>query len=82
MMVNGLPVVVNGTTGLREIVDNGQYGTMFKFGQGNNNSSLKEALLKALYTPAEQPDPKVIRQWIEERYSFDLFKKRIITVYR
>lgn len=77
MMVNGLPVVVNGTTGLREIVDNGRYGTMFKFGQGNDNSSLKEALLKALYTPGEQPDPKVIRQWIEERYSFDLFKKRI-----
>lgn len=81
MMANGLPIVVNNTTGLREIVNGGKYGTVFKFGQGNDIGSLKEALLKALYAPAEQSDPKATRQWIEERYSFDLFKKRIINAY-
>lgn len=81
MMANGLPIVVNNTTGLREIVNNGKYGIMFKFGYGNDIGPLKEALLKILYAPAERPDPKTTCQWIEERYSFDLFKKRIINAY-
>lgn len=80
MMMNKLPVVVNATTGLREMTENGRYGRTFHFGNERNVENLKEALDDVL---REETDGKLLAAGRNRalRYSIGAFRKRINEVY-
>ena len=81
MMLNKLPIVVNNTTGLREITDNGKYAMSFHFDKERNIASLKKILLRALNTTCTEKQLFEAQKRILNNYSHSLFGKRIKEIY-
>ena len=48
MIMHRLPVIVNNTTGLKEIVENGKFGVIFDYGENWDIKSLKEKIISNL----------------------------------
>lgn len=81
MMMNELPVIVNNTTGLKEIVEDGEYGALFDFGENRNIQSLKEAMTNLLLDKTVRSKVLKGRNSVIKKYSLQLFRKRITDVY-
>ena len=81
MMLNKLPIVVNNTTGLKEITDNGKYAISFHFDKERNVTSLKTALFHALNTIYTEKQLFEIQKRILDYYSLALFSKRMKETY-
>ena len=81
MMLNKLPIVVNNTTGLREITDNGKYAMSFHFDKERNIASLKEALLRALNTTCTEKQLFEAQKRILDNYSLLMFGTRMKETY-
>lgn len=82
MMMHKLPVIVNNTTGLREIVENGKFGTVFDYGENWNVEELKKQIINVLINGG--PDDEMIKQArnkVLECYSWDSFCRRIQDIY-
>lgn len=82
MMMNKLPVLVNQTTGLREIVAEGEYGAMFCFDKEHKVESLQAALAKMLSGGYPQRNRDAGRKRILGNYVLEDFRTRINAVYR
>ncbi len=81
MMLHELPILVNNTTGLKEIVEDGKYGTVFCLKKEKNACRLKESIIKVL-----NADPKKIRRLngrnkILEAYAVVGFFEKIVDIY-
>ena len=81
MMLNVLPVVVHGTTGLKEITDNGKYAVTFQFDEKRNYLPLKEAIIKALKQKHSERYKQNARNWVLRNYTIPSFRKRIMNIY-
>lgn len=81
MMLNKLPIVVNNTTGLQEITENGKYAMSFCLDKQRNILSLKEVLLRALNTAYTEKHLYDARKRIIDNYSLSLFGKHMIDTY-
>ena len=82
MMLNELPVIVNNTTGLKEIVADGEYGCVFDLQKETGNRTLKEVLTDILSDNQNNRDMGKGRNRVLEQYALSLFRKRILDVYR
>lgn len=81
MMMNELPIIVNKTTGLREIVKDGEYGFVFDFGRSDDIQMLKEALITVLFA-LQNEDCKVRgRNRVLDNYSLPIFQERVMNIY-
>lgn len=81
MMMNELPVIVNNTTGLKEIIEDGEYGTVFDFGENRNIQSLKDAMYSLLFDKLRRSRVIEGRSRAINNYSLQLFLKRVTDVY-
>lgn len=81
MMMNKLPILVNDCAGLRELTDNGKYGTVFQFGKERNVENLKVALFKMLQKGICEKHLVESRNWALTHYSISVFQKRINEIY-
>lgn len=81
MMLNELPIVVNNTTGLKEIVEDGGYGVVFDFGENRNIQSLKDAMLSLMFDKTKKSRVMAGRNRVIKEYSLQLFRERITDVY-
>lgn len=81
MMMNKLPILVNKTTGLSEIVMDGKYGTTFEFGKERIIENLKEALVNMLSKENLRCCSAKGRERMLENYSLHKFRKRIMDTY-
>ena len=82
MMMHRLPVIVNNTTGLKEIVENGELGTVFEYGENWDVKSLKEKIISYLISEKSNSQmTKEARNKVLECYSLDSFCRRIHDIY-
>ena len=81
MMLNKLPIVVNNTTGLREITDKGKYAMPFHFNKEKNVTSLKETLFLALNATCTEKQLFEAQKRILDNYSLSQFGKRMKETY-
>ncbi|MCD7940671.1 MAG: glycosyltransferase [Bacteroides intestinalis] len=82
MMMHRLPVIVNNTTGLKEIVENGKFGVIFDYGENWGIKSLKEKIISNLTSDKSNNQMiKEARNKILECYSLDSFCRRIQNIY-
>ena len=81
MMLNKLPIIVNDTTGLKEITDNGKHAMYFHFDKERNITSLKEVLLSALDTIYTEEQLYEVQKRILDNYSLPFFSKHIKEFY-
>lgn len=82
MMMHKLPVIVNNTTGLREIVENGKFGTVFDYGENWNVEELKKQIINVLINGGRNDEMiKQARNKVLECYSWDSFCRRIQDIY-
>ena len=82
MMMHRLPVIVNNTTGLKEIVENGKFGVIFDYGENWDIKSLKEKIISNLTSDKSNNQMiKEARNKILECYSLDSFCRRIQNIY-
>lgn len=81
MMMNKLPVVVNSTTGLKEIVENGKYGYTFDFGKDKDIQKLKKSLIQILTNKVSEDSLTANRNIILEKYSISFFREKINKLY-
>ena len=81
MVVNKLPIIVNDTTGLKEITDNGKHAVTFQFDEKRNYLPLKEAIIKALKQKHSERYKQNARNWGLRNYTIPSFRKRIMNTY-
>lgn len=81
MMLNKLPIIVNNTTGLKEIVGNGEYGTVFEFGKDKNVQVLKDKIIDVLSHKKEGICLENGRNRVLEHYSIRAFSEKIARLY-
>lgn len=82
MMLNYLPVVVHNTTGLKEIVNNGEYAYTFKYNYRTNSlKSLYNAIVKALQENKDLSELIEIRNNLLKKYSISIFCDNILSLY-
>lgn len=82
MMMHRLPVIVNNTTGLKEIVENGKLGTLFNYGENWDVKSLKEKIICNLATGrANNQMITEARNKVLKYYSLNSFCRRIQNIY-
>lgn len=82
MMMHELPVIVNNTTGLKEIVENGRYGIVFDYREGEGFRKLEEAIIHFL--DKKNIDNQIVkraREKVLEYYSLNSFRKKILDIY-
>ncbi len=75
MMLNELPVIVNNTTGLKEIVDKVTYGDIVDISDGQSAEILKNAINGRLEKYTNDNIIKTIRDKICKNYSIHIFQK-------
>lgn len=81
MMMNELPIVVNNTTGLKELVKDGEYGTIFDFRKDRDFRALKDAIISILHKRSEDACLHNGRNRILNNYSIQSFFEKIMSVY-
>lgn len=79
MMVNGLPVIVNHTSGLAELVEGFNDDIILSF--DGNLSSLVHAIKVRLQHPVSIRDKEYMKKTIRDKYSQTSFKAKIMDVY-
>lgn len=79
MMMYALPILVNNTTGLKELVTDARYGNIFNYGDNNNTEELKKQIITMLTANSK---PNILaRERILKYFSFQLFRLRIQEIY-
>ena len=81
MMMNALPVIVNNTTGLKEIVGDGEYGTVFDFGKDKNIRALKDRIVNVLTCNEKEVYAREGRSRVLKEYSIQDFSEKIVGLY-
>ena len=81
MMMNELPVIVNNTTGLKEIVGDGEYGTVFDFGKDKNIRALKDRIVDVLTCNEKEVYAREGRSRVLKEYSIQDFSEKIVGLY-
>lgn len=81
MMMNELPIIVNKTTGLREIVKDGEYGFVFDFGRSGDIQKLKEAFITVLFAQQNEDRKVKGRNRVLDNYSLPIFQERVMSIY-
>lgn len=82
MMMHMLPVIVSNTTGLKEIVENGKYGSVFEYGEDKKIETLKAQIISTLFSgKSNNPMLNEARAKVLECYSLDSFCRRIQNIY-
>lgn len=75
MMMHALPVLVNNTTGLKELVAGGKYGEIFEYGENENISDLSQKIIQAL-RKKKYPDVKA-RKRVQQKYLQNIFLEKV-----
>lgn len=82
MMMHELPIIVNNTTGLKEIIEKGKLGSVFDYGENWDIKSLKEKIISKLDSEKSNNQmAKEARNTVLECYSLDSFCRRIQNIY-
>ena len=81
MMLHELPVIVNNTTGLREIVNDGEYGTVFDFGKDKDVEILKNTIISTLSEKDKGAPLSNGRSRVLKMYSNQTFFEKVLKVY-
>lgn len=81
MMMHRVPIIVNKTTGLKEITCNGKYGNLFKYTKTNRTDSLKKSILKALKKKKDEIYLDKVRDHILNNYSISSFRNNITELF-
>lgn len=81
MMMNKLAVIVNDTTGLKEITDNGKYGQLIDIESIKNPMQYMEYLHKSLQNTGNKHMGESGRLRFKEKYCLEIFKKEIKLLY-
>ena len=85
MLMYGVPLVVNETTGLKEIVQDGINGSYFHIRKEDEEASvseLKDKINELLNDPVQREHYKQAgRKIFRERYALDVFNRRIQDFY-
>lgn len=79
MMMAGLPIIANNTTGLAELTENGKYGLLY-----NHDRALEEdgflAVIKKVLS-RQLLIPKADIKELKEKYSIETFRRNILNIY-
>lgn len=82
MMMNQLPVIVNNTTGLSEIVNNGEFGTVFHYVEHDQKALPLKNVMKQFFSEKRKTEQlQQARNRVLTNYSHELFRERIIHLY-
>jgi len=81
MMMNMLPILVNDCAGLRELTDNGKYGTVFQIGKKQDVEDFKTVILQILQEGTDDNRLFASRDWALKNYSIPIFQERIREMY-
>lgn len=82
MMMNKLRMLVNNTTGLKEISANCKSIITYNYGEDHCINELKESLSKLIITPPNKNELDNMRNSYLKYYSFPVFKRNIENLYR
>lgn len=79
MMMAGLPIIANNTTGLANLTENGKYGLLYNHERALEEDGFLSVAEKVLSGKLSIPvaDTKVL----EERYSIDAFRRKMLKLY-
>lgn len=85
MLMHGVPLIVNETTGLKEIVQDGINGSYFHIRKENEEASVSE-LKEKINELLDNPDQRKLykqagRKIFRERYALDIFYRKIQDFY-
>lgn len=79
MMMAGLPIVANSTTGLRDLTENGKYGLLYNRRDAQGKDGLLHTLKRVLGGQQIIPMPNL--EVLKQKYSQETFKEKIVSLY-
>lgn len=79
MMMTGLPVIANGTTGLAELTENGKYGLLYNHKRALEEDGFLSVAEKVL--TGKLSIPKADTNVLEKKYSIESFRRNILDLY-
>lgn len=79
MMMAGLPIIVNNTTGLAELTENGKYGLLYNHERALEEDGFLSIAEKVL--TGQISIPKADTTVLEEKYSIETFRRNILNLY-
>lgn len=84
MMMHQLPVIVNNTTGLKEIVEHEESGLVYNFSEANEEgiSQLAEFMIFYMQQPEKAKESgEYARKRFLEKYSLSVFNRKMLAFY-
>ena len=79
MMMAGLPIIANKTTGLTDLTEDGKYGLLYEHDKPLEDVGFIPTMERVL--SGKQAIPRADLDILEEKYSIDTFKRKIIALY-
>lgn len=79
MMMSGLPIIANNTTGLKNITENGKYGLLYNHDNALGEDGFLSVMNKVLSNQVKIPS--VDTKHLSDKYSIDMFRTNILNVY-
>lgn len=79
MMMAGLPIIANNTTGLAELTENGKYGLLYNHERALEGDGFLSTCEKVL--TGQLTIPKADTNVLEEKYSIETFSRNILNLY-
>lgn len=79
MMMAGLPIIVNNTTGLAELTENGKYGLLYNHDRALEGDGFLSTCEKVL--AGQLTIPIADTNVLEEKYSIETFSRNILNLY-
>lgn len=79
MMMAGLPLIANNTTGLAELTENGKYGLLYNHNKTLEADGFLSTCEKVL--SGQLTIPKADTNVLEEKYSIETFRRNILNLY-
>ena len=79
MMMAGLPIIANNTTGLKNITENGKYGLLYNHERALEEDGFLAVVKKALL--GQITIPRADTNVLKDKYSIEAFRKNILEVY-
>ena len=79
MMMSGLPIIANNTTGLANPTENGKYGLLYNHERALEEDGFLSVAEKVL--SGQLSIPVADKRVLENKYSIEAFRKNILNIY-
>lgn len=79
MMMSGLPIIANNTTGLANLTENGKYGLLYNHERALEEDGFLSVAEKVL--SGQLSIPVADKRVLENKYSIEAFRKNILNIY-